>query len=224
MKTTLGKLKQLIREAAEGQSPKQIGTLSAHIGMDHSYSDNLSVYYNPKDDTVTLVVSDTAPVGGMDYDSGGKVNSGETVRKTVKADPKLVMMALKDILMNDQHLFRRYGKPSKNFNWPGVGKGLNATFVTQAIAKAQGKEVKARPAKEVPLDPFAKTWDETPADVRAKVVRQTLDYDGPDAVAVGALPWTDAVKEITNIGDVSDVRRIKKALPMYVYSANRDPQ
>jgi hypothetical protein len=72
----------------------------------------------------------------------------------VQANPKLVMSALKDIISNDQHLFKRYGKPSKNFDWPGVGKGVNAALVTQALAKARGQEVAVKTKAKAKLNSF----------------------------------------------------------------------
>lgn len=142
MKTTIKNLKTIINEAMEStlKPPVRLGGMSANIAGDWRYTDNIVVDFNPNDGSVTVTVSSQGPVGGMDYDSGGKLYdpSVDWQQSTgPNAKPAEVMKLLKIPLSNDNFNFRRYGKPTKNFRWDGIGRGLSIALVKQAIDLAK---------------------------------------------------------------------------------------
>ena len=205
MKTTIGELKELIREAVEAV-PVQIGSLTANIAGDFRYTDYLTVWYDGSTDKVTVTVSSSAPIGGMDG-PGGTHSPDENFRKSTKKAPTArdVMEILKGVIGNDHFNFKRYGKPSKNFRWVGAGQGLSASLCTQALAKARGQEVKQ---PKVDTTGFAATWDAAEGHDKAKALQHILDYDFEDAAALCDLPWTEAQEQIEMIG-AGDARRVQ---------------
>jgi hypothetical protein len=136
MKITVKELKKVIAEvlAPASSSPIDIGYLNAFIPGDRRYTDTLRVSYNPQDDTVTVEVKDTSAAGGMDSHYGaGEPNSA--FKQTTKPGAKTseVMQLIKSCINDSRFLFKSYGKPSKNFNWPQIGKGLSTALCSAAL-------------------------------------------------------------------------------------------
>ena len=118
----------------------KIGSISASIGYDKKYTDYLTVVYNPNNDLVTIIVTSSSPVGGMDYDSGGLTFKNEMFRDNTSSSPKDIICLLKKVLSNDEFNFKKYGKPTKNFKWIGLGKGISIKLATEAINSVYRKD------------------------------------------------------------------------------------
>lgn len=121
----------------------KIGGLYANIAGDGRYASYLAVMYSRTDGVVSIQVSSHGPVGGMDYDSGGRVTERSLdldVSTNPNAKPADIVKLLKSVLRNNQFLFKTYGKPKKNFEWYGVGKGVSAALVKQALVRANTLE------------------------------------------------------------------------------------
>ena len=142
MKITVKKLKEIINEVVKASSidedPIRIGYLSAHIPGDHRYTDVLNVTYDTNDDTITVTVTDTSAAGGMDsYEGAGAPNVSCRFVTKPGAKPSEAMQLIKQCIQNSSYLFAKYGKPTKNFNWPGVGRGLSLAMCAKAIESAK---------------------------------------------------------------------------------------
>lgn len=187
MKTTIGKLRTVIRgvmqeagrdalgygipEESPGfgapaepaaapppARPVEIGGMSANIAGDYRYTDYLTVHYNPNDDTVMVTVSSQGPVGGMDYDSGGKLyDPSVDFQSSAPASAGELMSLLRGPLRNDHFNFKRYGRPTKNFRWHGVGRGVSTALAAQALAKVRGDKPPLKPAPKPKVAPSRPT-------------------------------------------------------------------
>ena len=119
--------------------PIRIGSLHAHITGDFRYNDELRVEWDPSTDTVRVRVFSTGAVGGMD---SGRSDSYEPranfdQRTGQKPTAKDVMVLVQRAINNSQFLFKRYGKPTKNFKWYPNSAGLNAKLCAGALAWAR---------------------------------------------------------------------------------------
>ena len=141
MKTTIGQLRNIIREVvteAIGSRPVNLGYLSANIAGDTRYTDTLRIDYAPDTDMVSISVSEGQPVGGMD--SFTPSTSREQYRKEFPAsDLKSIMMALKEVLADTMFNFKRYGKPTKNLRWKDKTVGPSVANLKANIEAAKGR-------------------------------------------------------------------------------------
>lgn len=123
----------------------KIGELKANIAGDSRYIDVLEVFYVPEQvgSHVVVKVKTSTPAGGMDT-LGSQVLWSELQSLRCEAHPKCVIKVIKDVI-NDKNLnFKRYGKPSKNFEWyihcglPQSERlfGLNASLCEKALNNA----------------------------------------------------------------------------------------
>ena len=142
MRITESQLRRIIRqevrnlhEAAGGAV--RLGGLTASIPGDERYTDRLEVLYDPETDKVTVAVGESAAAGGMDTLGGGSMGFGGD-RVTVPADPRSVMSAISGMLGQSKFLFKRYGKPTRNFRWETGETGLSAARVAAALDWARG--------------------------------------------------------------------------------------
>lgn len=140
MKTTIGQLRNIIREVvteAIGSRPVNLGYLSANIAGDTRYTDTLRIDYAPDTDMVSLSVSEGQPAGGMD--SFTPSTSREQYRKEfLSSDLKGIMMALKEVLSDTTFNFKRYGKPTKNLRWKDKSVGPSAANLKANIDAVKG--------------------------------------------------------------------------------------
>jgi hypothetical protein len=144
MKNVKELIKVLVLEVIDSMrgEPVKLGSLNAHIPGDYRYSDSLNVMFNPNDDTVIVTVNETGAAGGMDSQYGA-TPSRESFKRVSKpgASAAEVMMIIKSVINNDSYLFKRYGKPTKNFVWGSVynpiGKGLSSAMCAQALARVR---------------------------------------------------------------------------------------
>jgi hypothetical protein len=116
-----------------------IGSLNAHITGDFRYNDSLKVHWDPETDTVRVRVFTTGAVGGMDsgrsdsYEPRADFDQSTGPKPTVK----VVMDLIKRAISNDRFLFKRYGKPTKNFRWVPNTPGFSAKLCAGALAWAR---------------------------------------------------------------------------------------
>lgn len=148
MKVTVRSLRKLVREMVDSARPIKIGYLHANIAGDYRYTDSMEIRYNPEDDTVTVEVSETGSVGGMDSYAGTTspaVDFTWTSKPSARASE--IARVCRDVLSDTKYNFKRYGKPTKNFNWVNTReKGFSmANLVGELDA------VRAR---------FTEEWDE----------------------------------------------------------------
>ena len=124
-----------------------IGSLSACIAGDTRYTDVLRVEWND-DDSVTVAVYSTMPVGGMDGPGG--VHDLELRANYTLQTPsaKSVMLVIKTYINQGSYSFKRYGVPSKRFSWPGVGVGLSTKLCSDALARMCQYNSSPRPREE----------------------------------------------------------------------------
>ena len=128
-------------ESIQQTTPTKFGWLRASIAGDARYTDTLTLWYNPADDTVTVTVDEGSPAGGMDSFTPSVARHAFST--TVPARPREVMSVVKDVVGDDQYNFKKYGKPTKNFRWNSDELvGLNIGNLTQALsyAKDEGLE------------------------------------------------------------------------------------
>ncbi len=97
---------------------KLIGSIGAIIGYDDRYRQNLSVYYHPSDDTVSVELKSTGAVSGRD---GPGTATPWAVEGLVRTDPnpsaKEVVGHVRAMIAQLGDTIARYGKPSKKFLW-----------------------------------------------------------------------------------------------------------
>ena len=141
MKIKIGQLRKIISETiteAYG-SGFQIGWLKASVGGDLRYTDRLSVSYNQDNDTVTVSVSESSPAGGMD--SFTPSISRDSFSETYPAnDLKRIMESIKHVVSSSNYAFKKYGKPTKNFEWNDESLfGLSMANLAASIAQARGE-------------------------------------------------------------------------------------
>lgn len=105
----------------------EIGYISACIAGDHRYTSRLSVKVDGE--KVHVILEENSAAGGMDG-PGGSTPFRETDRTTVDKDPAKVVKAIKQT-MDD--VIKRYGKPTKNFRWVGIGNGLSVALAKRAL-------------------------------------------------------------------------------------------
>ena len=121
---------------------EQIGTISACIAGDPRYATRVNVLYEVRGDWARVERWESSAAGGMDGD--GRANP-MTLRHWITVDPRrcggLIELDARDVVKAIKAILdatvRRYGKPTKNFSWPGVGQGLGLATVRRAIAAAR---------------------------------------------------------------------------------------
>jgi hypothetical protein len=124
-----------LREAAGG--PVELGRLRASIPGDSRYTDTLTVSYDPASDTVSVKIGATVALGGMDTLGGATTPFGGGER-AVPADPRAVMAEINRAINDSEYLFKRYGKPTRNFKWMTGEMGLSTAKVAAALEAARG--------------------------------------------------------------------------------------
>jgi hypothetical protein len=160
--------------------------------------DYLAVFYNPSDDSASVVVSSSAPVSGMDG-PGGVHSPDESFRRKTKPGVKGgdLMKIIKSVIVNDDYSFKRYGKPTKNFNWPGVGHGLSVALCSAALGKqraANDPEAKADTQQATyKSNPTALGWDAASPDERAHMFRQEMDLVDSDVEKLSNMNWAEVI-------------------------------
>ncbi len=114
----------------------QIGSLDASIGYDSRYTDYLRVEYDPEVDTAYVSVKESTAIGGNDG-PGGSFSNGYNLKSTiVKPTAKTLLDAIKCVTGNNNYNFKKYGKPTKNFEWSIDNEeklGLNAKLAQAAL-------------------------------------------------------------------------------------------
>lgn len=107
----------------------KIGYISACIAGDYRYSSEVAVQLDG--DKVHVILSENGAVGGMDG-PGGATDFRETSRVTVDAKkPGEIVKAIRSMF---DSTIKRYGKPTKNFVWPAIGRGLSVELCKKALA------------------------------------------------------------------------------------------
>lgn len=101
-------------------TPGWVGGMSASIAGDTDYTDRMDVWLND-DGTVSIEVSESGPVGGMDMRAG--VHSMQSPGITVPGDARSVLAAIKRVIDNNKYSFKRHGVPTRNFKWAAVDAG-----------------------------------------------------------------------------------------------------
>jgi len=140
MRITESQLRKIIREEARSLREAAgyaipMGSLIASIPGDTRYADRLSIAYDPSAGRVVITVSESAAAGGMDSFTGSSSFGGEQV--FANPDPESIMKSLSRVIQNPSYLFKRYGKPTKNFTWAGTPeRGLSLRLVKAALDSA----------------------------------------------------------------------------------------
>ena len=101
---------------------------------DFRYTDSLTVLLNP-DKSVTIIVDETGAAGGMDT-FNGSTELMQTLKRTTRSNANAIeiLKLIKSVIGNSSYLFKKYGKPSKNFYWFHTDeRGLNVRLVDSAI-------------------------------------------------------------------------------------------
>jgi hypothetical protein len=113
----------------------EFGYITACIDGDARYTTMIDVRYNMKDGTVEVRRRENGACGGMDGDGcSDPFSERQRVTVTEPTGSKIV----KAIKLVMDATVKRYGKPTKNFEWlfgqgaPTV-KGLNATNAQTAL-------------------------------------------------------------------------------------------
>jgi hypothetical protein len=100
---------------------KTICTLSAGIGA--GFSDRLNVHLDTDLNKVVLEVTTGCPVGGMDGDHTPTYRVAERRELGANVTADTLLKSIKQIIAKkDEHLFKDYGRPTKN-TWWSVGRG-----------------------------------------------------------------------------------------------------
>lgn len=123
--------------------PIRIGSLSASIDGDSRYTDTITVYVNA-DDSVSIEVTESTADGGMDGPGGfapGRLQSHHYPATTTAKD---ILKGIKKITSSDVYNFKKYGKPSKRFNWIATTSnygafGLNLQLLQDALGLGRAK-------------------------------------------------------------------------------------
>jgi hypothetical protein len=118
----------------------KIGDLDANIAGDYRYTDILEVFYVPETNDVHVKVKSSSPGGGRDT-LGSELLWTEVVNRKCEAHPKCIIKLIKNIIAGPNLNFKRYGKPSKNFEWitkcHRTNYGLNSTYAGTALDLAK---------------------------------------------------------------------------------------
>ena len=124
----------------------QFGRTDACIGGDTRYTDVLTVAYRPHTRSVVIVVTESSPSGGRDSHDGGSTFGGRTV-EVKDPTPANVLEATKRLLADERFSFKRYGKPTKRFEWEtgeegvnGRSHGLSLALCRKALDEAMKEE------------------------------------------------------------------------------------
>jgi len=113
----------------------EFGYITACIAGDSRYTTRIDVRLNTKDGTVEVRRLENGASGGMD---GAGSSEPFAVRQQVTVTQPTGAKIVKAIKMVMDATVKRYGKPTKNFEWElGQGvtpvKGLNATNAQVAL-------------------------------------------------------------------------------------------
>jgi len=148
MKITRSQIRRIIKEASE-PAGNVIGYIDADIDGDYRYNQKLEVFHDSSSDVITVVVKDSAAVGGMDYHGPGEGRSNYHISGTRVLPPgasgKDLIAAIKGAISRTGDTIKRYGRPTKNFSWaaskwdPQGPKGLNAKLANAALQKSRGQ-------------------------------------------------------------------------------------
>jgi len=122
----------------------KIGSLRATIAGDDRYTDTIKVLVMV-DDSVRIEVSSSCPSGGRDSFSDATFDSVKVWEFPKETLAKDILKQVKAICANDNYNFKRYGKPTKNFNWIDATSnhgayGLNLKNLQNALGLARLKE------------------------------------------------------------------------------------
>jgi hypothetical protein len=116
-----------------------IATLRASLGG--GYTDTLKVWLDCTTHEFHLEVTAGLPRGGMDGDPTPFYRVTEAKVLPPGTKPATLLKEVKRIISNKgEHLFKEYGKPTKNMAWclaEGWEYGLNIALCTAAVAHAR---------------------------------------------------------------------------------------
>jgi hypothetical protein len=114
----------------------KLGYITACIADDRRYSSRIEVALE-SDGKVSVVLSETSPIGGMDG-PGGAHGFRETQRVTVERCPASIVKAVRSVIATEVgDTIKSYGKPTKNFVWVGVNqRGISERLASLALSFA----------------------------------------------------------------------------------------
>lgn len=174
---------------------QMLGRIS-RSSMDNHYGDELILYL--RDGKVELVAKSWAQIGGMDslYGAGPRE---EVARKTVAAEPRALVSAIK-AMMRDRNLIYLNGAKPSNFHWylPWSSKGLTGLSIKQATAALDGWSMSRDTWEVTHLDPpkvkptggpFSFDRSTTMKDIKAQFAAQGYTLEKHPR-AVPGTSWT----------------------------------
>ncbi len=111
-----------------------LGRLTANIAGDHRYTDTLVVEMDSNTRIVTVYVTVTSAVGGMDGPGGSYIPAKDVEYKTEpNPNAKDVQTLVKRAINNERYNFKKYGKPTQRLWWAGGGKGFALAVIQNAL-------------------------------------------------------------------------------------------
>lgn len=127
---------------------KRIGGIYACIDGDSRYGTDISVYvsesWNECHDGGSFIeirLIRSSPVGGMDGPGGNHIDDSKVLErfersKNDRNDAKKLLTSLRRHFKTaDGGTVARYGRPTINFKWEGIGRGLNTALAIDTLSR-----------------------------------------------------------------------------------------